>query len=125
METLSLMDQLKSFVEHAEKAGNIKKIRETIKYVNSADENDFFLSLDEALEKGLNLAEYKKVVVTINPREELTTILTNEPHILKEDIIVFEKAVKYAKKLVFIHEPESNDLSNLKDQTKSKKKLKK
>lgn len=122
----NLIDQIKSFVEQVEKVRNIEKIQVITKYVNINDENDIFLNLDEALAKGLNLAEYQKVVIKIDPKEELTKILTSEPHLLKEDIVLLEKAVKYAKKLVFKPIPEiSEKLVAVKDQPKSKRKLKK
>lgn len=126
METLSLLDQIKSFVEIAENLGNIEKIRETIKYVNNDDENDFFLNIDEALERGLNLGNYQKVVITTNPKNILTAVLTDKQYIYKEDIVVLEKAVKFAKKIVHSHIEKNTDLQNeTKMDSKTSKKLKK
>jgi hypothetical protein len=128
METL--MNHIKFFVERAEQAGNIEKAKETVRFVNIKDENDFFLNFEDAFEKGLNLSDYKKEVLKENPKEELTKLLTDQPYLLKEDILLLEKTVKYAKKMVHRNNKEDEELSGKESpsedkKSKAKKKVKK
>lgn len=88
----TLYEQIEEVVKTAGETKDFYKVKETVTFRNIKNPKLVVNSLEEAVEKGLNLAEYHKVVETFSPKKDtLKAIFGEDAPLSKEKVQVLNK----------------------------------
>lgn len=90
----NLLQDIKKIVDFAKNCGDLDTPITRTYYVNNLDETDFFRTLEEAVERKLNLGDYTKVDVEESAKQDIFKMGIGD--ITKEDV----ENVKYFAELL-------------------------
>lgn len=93
---MTTSEEIKKFVsaaEKAEKKGTLLNVEVVTKYVNKTNADDSFTSLEEAFEKGVDLAKYEKKVEKSGIKYDLENLID------KKDIDLLRRFIEVVDKL--------------------------